>query len=248
MRLFASSPVSSRCSRMARCWMCWTASTPCRAAPRLQHGSAEKMRAFWSSTLSHRSSRSSGWTYTSTLRGRPDARPASPSSVPWGSPATRLAAQSDRADQVEIDLELNVVLDAEHDSNTGRRHPEVLKCDASCRLAGHLSTVHLRGHVPGHRLGDAVDRQVAGDLKAGLAGGRQRPREPGDRAWNELGGWESLGFKRVALNETVAAAAIGLQSAQVHGEFGLVPHNLAVRRQGDRAGDRIGRADRIAGE
>ena len=139
---------------------------------------------------------------------------------------------------MEVELELDVVDDAEDRAGFGNGHTEVFELEVGRREAGDVVAVDLTVDRPGGGMGNAVDGQVPDELEGLLAGRGQRRRQTLDLGDVELGLREARGVDRVALDESVAPITVALERCQVDDELGLVRDDLAVRAEDDATGNR----------
>src|SRR5450759_4842300 len=92
------------------------------------------------------------------------------------------------AREVEIDLQCDVILDAQHDGRARRSHAEYFESRLGGSRAGQVLARNLARRLPGDRLRNAVDGQIAGKLEAHIARAGQRRRQTLDSRGHEDGG------------------------------------------------------------
>src|SRR5258708_5354306 len=101
--------------------------------------------------------------------------------------------------EMEVELELDVVDDAEDRAGFRNGHAKVLELEVGRREAGDVLATDLTVDRPGGGMGNAVDGQVAEEGEGLFAGCRQRRRQTLNVGDVELRLREARGVDRVAL-------------------------------------------------
>ncbi len=151
-----------------------------------------------------------------------------------------------------MDVEVDGVVNAQEAGQGGFDQAEGGEGEAGEGATGYGVFTVGGVAVEGDGFGDAVNGEIAGDLKTGLAGGAvgggEGESDAGDFFRDEFGVGKFIGFERAALDVAVAHVLIAFEIAEIEYEFGFGGVEGAVGEKDDRAGDRFRGTDGVIGE
>ncbi len=150
--------------------------------------------------------------------------------------------------EIDRDGQVDLVYHTEHYRDLRLAHAEIFKGKAGSGSPGGFAVGDAAGHVPGERLGDAMDGHVAGDFEGDVAGLRNGSRQTGYLGGHKDRQWILRGLQDIATDKTVAHGRIGLQGAEVDRDLAVGRIDAAIRLDDDQAGNGIGFANRITGQ